>query len=81
MDACFFQVLLTFSPVTGVVPPSLSDRIKQALADYGIIALILLAIGAYIALNDKLLELNRSLGRVEGQLQILQQQKLPATTP
>jgi hypothetical protein len=61
--------------------PSLADRIKQALADYGIIALILLAIGAYIALNDKLLELNRSIGRLEGQLQILEQQKLPVPTP
>jgi hypothetical protein len=60
---------------------SFSDRLKQWIADYGIIALIILAIGAYIALNDKLLELNRSMGRLEGQLQILEQQRLPAPTP
>jgi hypothetical protein len=61
--------------------PTLADKVKKLINDYGIIALIILAITAYLALNDKLLELNRSMGRVEGEIQILQQLKLLAPTP
>jgi hypothetical protein len=59
--------------------PSLTDRIKQAVSDYGIITLFLFVLLLYLnyfsSVNDKLNELNRSVGKLEGKIEVLQQQR------
>lgn len=58
---------------------SLADRINQALKDYGIVALFLFVLLLYLnyfaTVNDKLNELNCSVGKLEGKIEVLQQQR------
>ena len=61
--------------IAKIPQPTVGDTIKSALASYGWVAFIIAVLTAYIALNDKLNDLNRSVGRLEGKIEILQQLK------
>ncbi|HYT45337.1 MAG TPA: hypothetical protein VEP90_23620 [Methylomirabilota bacterium] len=64
-----------------VPPPSMADRINQALKEYGIVTLFLFVLLLYLnyfaSVNDKLNELNRSVGRLEGKIEVLQAKAAP----
>ncbi len=53
----------------------------QALKEYGIVTLFLFVLLLYLnyfaSVNDKLNELNRSVGRLEGKIEVLQAKAAP----